>query len=55
MILIHDCVFVFTLAAHADMYEVKEQICRGTCGEVWRAIHRESGVHWAVKVIDYRR
>ena len=39
----------------ADAYDIKEQIGKGTCGEVWRAIHKETGAHWAVKIIETRR
>jgi serine/threonine protein kinase len=38
-----------------DDYDIREQIGKGTCGEVWRAIHRETGRHYAVKIIETRR
>lgn len=38
-----------------DSYDIKEQIGKGTCGEVWRAIHKQTGAHWAVKIIETRR
>jgi len=38
-----------------DFYDIKEPIGKGTCGEVRRAVHRETGRQWAVKIVEIKR
>ena len=38
-----------------DVYDIREVIGRGTCGQVHRAFHRQTGAPWAVKAIEMRK
>ena len=38
-----------------EFYDLRELLGTGTSGSVFRAVHKSSGVEWAVKTIDTRR
>jgi pSer/pThr/pTyr-binding forkhead associated (FHA) protein len=38
-----------------DVYDIQQVIGRGTCGQVHRAVHRVTGLPWAVKVIETKK